>query len=460
MSYSHSTSSGTSQSTPQNMYSAQSAAALDIANAAANLGNYTYNWALNNYATTSAMTGEAVNNYLQMSQYGLGLAQTQLNQYNNTYVPEMNQLAQEAGSYSSAGREAVNAGAAESASQQGTQAGINAATQNLQSYGIDPSSGMYGELQTAQRAAGGAAAAGAGQQAILATEQTGRNLLNQSIGVGAQLPGDVVNSLNSAYQGVAGAENATLANATTGANMIDAANPFYSSAMSLKYPPVGNTSTSVNSSVGSSNPAPKSGSSGSSASGGNPYGTSPSSAGGYMGGQPTVQTGSYGQAPYSGGGGGNSGIPAGAGGSIASIQSVPGGTNNDYTIPAGQGFGGGSPTQMGGYSGGYGSAFSGSGFAAGGAIPDNSTTGGQVPQTASPSMGNETDDIPARLNANEFVIPRDVAEWKGQEFFQKLIDQSRKMRMGATAKPDVGPAPSNGHGPPRFVSHAMAGGAI
>ena len=226
MSYSHSTSSGTSQSTPQNMYSAQSAAALDIANAAANLGNYTYNWALNNYATTSAMTGEAVNNYLQMSQYGLGLAQTQLNQYNNTYVPEMNQLAQEAGSYSSAGREAVNAGAAESASQQGTQAGINAATQNLQSYGIDPSSGMYGELQNAQRAAGGAAAAGAGQQAILATEQTGRNLLNQSIGVGAQLPGDVVNSLNSAYQGVAGAENATLANATTGANMIDAANPF------------------------------------------------------------------------------------------------------------------------------------------------------------------------------------------------------------------------------------------
>jgi len=63
------------------------------------------------------------------------------------------------------------------------------------------------------------------------------------------------------------------------------------------------------------------------------------------------------------------------------------------------------------------------------------TTGGFVSQSLSPSDGTETDDIPARLNANEFVIPRDVATWKGHEFFQNLIDKSRKARMGGSAKP-------------------------
>ena len=81
-----------------------------------------------------------------------------------------------------------------------------------------------------------------------------------------------------------------------------------------------------------------------------------------------------------------------------------------------------------------------SGFAAGGAIPD----GGQVPPQASPSMGRQTDDVHARLNAGEFVVPRDVAAWKGHEFFQKLIAQSRKARAtapahGKPAAPPVGP---------------------
>ena len=175
MSYTHSVSSGFGTSTPTNMYSAQSAAALAIANAAASLGNYTFNWALQNFDNTTAMTDTAVNNYLQMSQYGLGLAQNQLQQYQQTYVPEQQQLAQLAGTYTSPARVAVNMGASEAATTQGMQAGIDAATKNLQSYGIDPSSGMYGELQEAQRTAGGAAAAGAGQQAELATEATGRH---------------------------------------------------------------------------------------------------------------------------------------------------------------------------------------------------------------------------------------------------------------------------------------------
>lgn len=87
------------------------------------------------------------------------------------------------------------------------------------------------------------------------------------------------------------------------------------------------------------------------------------------------------------------------------------------------------------------------------------TTGGMVPRQASPSMGQKTDDVPANLNANEFVIPRDVALWKGQEFFQKLISDSRKTRL--TASPAQGTPPQPGKPnpamtqPPRFVSRPM-----
>lgn len=73
--------------------------------------------------------------------------------------------------------------------------------------------------------------------------------------------------------------------------------------------------------------------------------------------------------------------------------------------------------------------------------------GGAIPSSMSPSGGQMVDDIPAqlpgggeaRLNADEFVIPRDVALWKGQEFFQKLIEQSRMRNATAPAKPQQQP---------------------
>lgn len=80
-------------------------------------------------------------------------------------------------------------------------------------------------------------------------------------------------------------------------------------------------------------------------------------------------------------------------------------------------------------------------------MPNMMASGGQVPAQASPSGGQQVDDVraqgpgkaPMRLNANEFVIPQDVALWKGQEFFQNMINQSRKARMGAPAKPTSKP---------------------
>lgn len=86
----------------------------------------------------------------------------------------------------------------------------------------------------------------------------------------------------------------------------------------------------------------------------------------------------------------------------------------------------------------------------GGAIPDGSgAQGRRLDPSMSPSRGAAIDDIPARvnqsgqevrLNADEFIVPNDVAKWKGEEFFQKLIEQSRAAKQNATAKPEFKPA--------------------
>jgi hypothetical protein len=94
--------------------------------------------------------------------------------------------------------------------------------------------------------------------------------------------------------------------------------------------------------------------------------------------------------------------------------------------------------------------------ASGGAIPGPEATasqGGQVPMAASPSGGAQVDDVNARLTPGEFVLPVDVVKWKGEEFFQKMIDAARKKREGASAKPETGPAMP---GPTTFASQASA----
>jgi hypothetical protein len=77
--------------------------------------------------------------------------------------------------------------------------------------------------------------------------------------------------------------------------------------------------------------------------------------------------------------------------------------------------------------------------------------GGAVPDTASPSAGRGIDDVPARLTAGEFVIPKDVLSWKGEEFFQKLIEGSRKSKPSAPAQPQRGAIPVEA---PRFSSRS------
>lgn len=478
-----STNSSSSQSSTQVLDYPERAFLDAIAQYAGTVGQNVYNWAQGEYAKNSSLTDANIHNYLNTSAQSLGMANNDLNRYEQKFQPEENQLLADANSYASDNRKLFEMGAAESGQAQASEAARKNAERNLQSYGIDVSSGRYYDLDLAARVSAGAAEAGAAQMARQNVEQTGRDLRSQAIAVGSQYPGRIVNSMNTALQGFAGAENAGLANANTGVALQGAANPFLNTASSYK-PITGtqsssqsagqSTGSSVSQSVstdppqnpssndkqqqqqqpqqqsggGSSSPGTGSGfytgSGGSSPSGGGSGGGSGSGSGGYgdysngSGGLPDggYNSGGYGGDPYTGGpdsagynGGGYGGDPYTSGGYPDAGQAA-------YDAIGGGGDIGGA-------------------YAQGGAIPEDDTggipqDGGAIPQSASPSGGQMVDDVRAQsphgainVNADEFVIPRDVALWKGQEFFQQLIAKSRQARITAPAHPTRGAPAQN-----------------
>lgn len=449
MGNSKSQSTSQSSSTPVSVNSPQSDFELQLAQLLGNIGQGQYDWATNQFNTMNGVTDANINNYINNANAALSQSSDLWNQYANTFAPIMSQYGQEAQSWASPQMQNFNAGQAESTATQAADQAANNAKEHLMSFGVNPSSGMYGELEDAQQAARAASAASAGTQASLATKNTGQQMLLNAAQLGQQLPGQSVNAMNAAYQGIAGAENSILGNENTGVNLMDSANPYFNTAMSMKLPPVGNQSSSKSQSTGTQNS--QSGSAG----------VNDGSNGGGGGGGPQYPlSASAPSGPNDPGA--NSGVSYQTG-APPSITQVDSGSGQNFT---GNGSDGGGISDQ-SFTPDYNttstsdtsydpSAAFGGGYADGGVIP---TTGGHVPASASPSHGAQTDDIPARLNADEFVIPRDVVHWKGKEFFEKLIQQSRKARgapqqpIGAQMKPPL-------QGRPTFRSRPMTAGGV
>jgi len=468
-----STNSSSSSSTPVVVQTPQSQWGLQLSQLLSNIGQGQYQWAQGQFNNAQSVTDQQINNYLTDANKSLAQSDSLWNQYNNTFAPVMNQVAQQAETWASPARQNFNAGQAESTAGQAADLAANNAKNQLMSFGVNPSSGMYGELEDAQQAARAASQASAGTQASLQTQEQGNQMLTTAAQLGQQLPGQSVNAMNAAYQGVSGAENSILGLENTGVNLMDSANPYFSSAANaIKMPAVGQNSqsqsfgTSTNQSQGQSQGGSGSGS-----------GNAPSQSNPWQTGSGDNSNAGFGAQPgdFSTGGAGGGGGGGGGGQPSAGILSVPGsdsGSNGGTwdTFGTGGGYGGVggadatgttdmssfvdpslSTSDFGNYS-----TPDTSSFASGGVIP---TTGGHVPPSASPSHGAQTDDIPARLNADEYVIPRDVVHWKGKEFFEKLIQQSRKARgappqpIGAQMKPPLA-------GRPTFRSRPMTAGAM
>ncbi len=586
---------GTSQSQSAGSFIpeySQSPFLAQIAQVSAQMAQAMHQWGQEQYARTSAITDQVVDQALATSAAAGGIANNAMERYYGVFQPLENQLVQDANTYASDTRIAQEMGSAAAGTRQAFDQAQDNATRELESFGIDPSAGRYDDLNRAYETAGGAAGAAAARQARLATEDRGRAMRSEAIKVGQQYPGQALSALDTGIRGLNTAQNATTQNIAAGRALMNLPNEYLNTAMSLKYPPLGTgPSSSQSAAMGSgqggvgmggvvSKPSsqekeegagrpsggggrPSGGGAGRPSGGGSGGGARSADApdswrppepatpikGGiqHLGGwdpEMSINTGAafdglgswdplggtdfsyldqdpgadwYGgwdangyvgdwgydaagneadpftdwgwdgsfdasgnQAdPFTDWGYDDYGVDAAGntadpysdwnsdgydtgggwydGGDYGWDDSGGGGYYDDYSASGGDWYGGydAGSYDTGGYDGGWDDSYGDMGYAEGGPVPSGfrggnvppgGTPGGMVPKQASPSGGRMQDDVNAKLTPDEFVVPRDVALWKGQEFFQNLIKKSREARMGAPAKgrpgPDTGGQPA------------------
>lgn len=331
-------------------------AAMQAAQLQYQLGKEQLDWAKGVYSEFKPYMIEGTEQSLADQKRASAFAKQQEDFYTNTYQPLEADYVERVQNWDTPERREQMAGQAQSMVASQYEQARTAAQQQLESYGVDPSSTRYAALDLGARTAQAANAAGAGTKAIQDVEN-----------IGMALRGQAINTGRGYAQSAAGTQNASTSAGGTGMGGL---NSFFGTSSQAMTAPVawynagnqsmGNAISAWNNYYDNTNPPKQGGSSG-----------------------------------------------------IGSALGMVGGIVSQF-------------------------------------LEDGGAVGGNyVPPEASPSQGGAVDDVPARLTAGEFVIPEDVTSWKGEEFFQKLIDQSRKAKDGASAKPSYGAAPQED---PTFVS--------
>lgn len=343
-------------------YSAIAAASEKAADYQYALGKEQLAWAKTQYAEDKALISKVVDQGVETMTRNNRTAGEDRDRYVGQFQPLEDNLASDARDFASGAREQREAGRAMSSVAQQFNTARSAAQQQLESFGIDPSSTRFAALDIGTRTAQAAAQAASGNQAIQQTDAMGRALRSEAINVGRGYPGQVATQYGTALAAGNSASQNTLAATASGAQTMGTGTQWQGMA---------------NQSLGTWSNALTQG-----------YNAQ------------LAQWQANQQA--SSGWGSALGMLGGIAGSIFEFED------------------GGAVPQA----------------APAGAIPVGATQGGPVPAGASPSGGRAIDDIDAKLNAGEFVVPKDVVQWKGEEFFQREIQRSREAKAKAPAKPN------------------------
>lgn len=358
-----------------------SGAQQDLANAATDRGNQQYQWAQDQFAKNSGNTDQFIDSALDSENALNGQAATDRSTYDSTFTPELKQQQEEADNYATEQRKDQDMAAAQSNVANQFEGARNAATQNLESYGVNPASTRFAALDIGTRTQQAAAEAAAGTNAANTDDQIQRNLQQQVIQNSSPLANQSTNETNSAVNTGATAVNAGNSTTQTGASTMGTA-PQYDSIAGSDLTGAANT---IN-----------------------------------QGYQNQLNQFEANQQASSGIGSLLGGI-AGLGLGIGGFKTAGGGSVGAKIL----------------------------GFAKGGAVPAvGDASGGAVPVDASPSRGAVTDDVsasvdgaPIRVNAGEFITPKDVTAWLGQKHMQQQILKARAEMQKATARPAVGAPP-------------------
>lgn len=290
------------------------------------LASKQFEWAKQAYAADKTVTDKVSSALLKSMEFSQANAEKDRARYESIYQPIEDDFVDEANNYDTAARRDLEMGRAQAGVAQQFDAAREAATRELESYGINPSATRYAALDLGARTAQAAASAAAGTNASLQVENTGRDLKRQAIDIGRGYPSQVNQSSAAGGSAGGGATGAALSGTASGASTMGTATQWTGAGNSA----LGTWGNTVNQ--------------------------------GYAN-----QLDAY-KAEQSTG----LGAILGMGLKIAGFDK-----------------------------------------------------GGAVPVDLSPSRGAIPDDVPSALTPGEFVLPEDVVRWKGEEFFNRLVEKSR-----------------------------------
>lgn len=415
-------------------------------------------------------------------------------QYQKTYPAAMEKFAADAAAYDTPERRAQAGAEAQAGVGMQFQAARDAATRQLEAFGVKPSDTRFAALDLGTRIKEAAQKASADRMAQLQTEQQGFSLRDAAIKQGSVLPGQSTamtgqantagSNVNAAGQTAVGAGNTAVGAGNTAVGAGNTAATFgnvanQAGAVGAQFGSLANqaganqisagtgATSAINAATGATNAATGATSGATQAQTGalaaNTGAAAETGAAGDLTNRAlTTETGVAGAAaPY---------VNAATGG----VNSQTAASKADYDnklaeFKAEQTNTSGLGALAGAIAGplikaGMGSLTGGASLA-GDLVTDASGTGtakglnlqfaegGAIPMSTSPSQGQQTDDVKAMLNAGEFIMPKDVTSWYGEKFFQQLIAKAQNEKSKATAKPAVGPMPP---GPAQVASGPSA----
>lgn len=322
-------------------------------------------------------------------------SQAQWNQYQQYFAPLQAQVATQAQDWAAPQAMALATGQAQSNVAENVASGINTAKESLMNYGVNPNAPEFAGLMIGANTVGAAAEAGAGTQAAQNLRNQQVQLEQSAAGLGSNISGQSQSAAQVGSQaGGAGSQSASGAAGTAQQNL--------STGSSAYTAPVNWFNS------GAANM--------------NVY---------------TNAVAQYNQSQYE-----MASLNASTlGSAMKGIGSILG-----WAMPGGLMGAKGGPIgfQEGGEANGQ----------TGLPPPPGGTPGGFVTPDMSPSGGQETDDVDAKLTVGEFVMPKDVVHAKGTEFFYGLIDKTRNSMQQNESRDDIGGEQVTGipMGPPAFVS--------
>lgn len=369
---------GKNSAPPPPDYSKVAEASKEAAEISAKVAREQLAWAKEQYREDRNILNPIVKSAMERMDRNDANAMSDRERYERLYQPLEDKLVSDANDFASPERQRDEMGRAQATVAQNFDASRKAAIQNLESYGVDPSSTRFAALDSGTRAAEAAAKAAAGNNARTQTEAMGRAMRSEAINVGRGYPGQIAGTYGTALQSGQQGANTQLAGTASGANTMGTAPQYYG----LSNQAIGTWGNTLN-----------------------------------MGYQNQLAAYNANQQSSSG---------------LGSL------------LGAGMGLLGSPSTSI------FGAML---GMEEGGSVSDDVTSGGKVPMEASPSRGQAIDDVPAMLTEGEFVLPKDVVAWKGEEWAQKEIQKARDAKAKAQARPKVAIAPAQ---PPAFVSRSAS----